>query len=350
MVIPITTKAPYDVVLDHGIIDAIGSAFLHVCPYAHTAAIITDDNVAPLYAARVEQSIQGQGIDTIRFVFAHGEEQKNIATWQDIMRFLADNHMTRSDAVMALGGGVAGDMAGFAAATYMRGIDVVQVPTSLLADIDSSVGGKTAVDLPEGKNLVGAFWQPKLVWADVDCLATLPRDFQIDGMGEMLKCGVLQGHDLFGKLQEQRSEDLLQLISACIRLKDHYVSADEKEQGLRRYLNLGHTFGHAVEMLHHYTLSHGKCVAIGLCLMARACEAQGIAKPGVAGQIVQAAQRIGLPTTTTYSADAIVDAARHDKKCVGDHINVILIHDIGDCSQKNLSMDQLLDFARAATK
>lgn len=350
--IRIETQTPYDVVIGSGILDGVGSAFLHACPRAKTAAIVSDDDVAPLYMNRVEESLASCGIASVHFTFPHGEAQKSIDTWQDIMRFLAQNDITRTDAVIALGGGVVGDMAGFAAATYMRGIDVVQVPTSLLADIDSSVGGKTAVDLPEGKNLVGAFWQPRLVWMDIDCLSTLPRDFQIDGMGEVLKCGVLQGGRLFEIAERNRPEDRLELISACIRLKDHYISEDEKESGSRRYLNLGHTFGHAVETIEGFTLSHGACVSIGLTLMARACERLSIAKTGTTNRIVHAASAIGLPTdvpaSTAVTPEQLVDVAQHDKKRTGDHITVITVRDIGSCALTTLSYDELLDFARAA--
>lgn len=346
--IHIETGTPYDVVLGSGIFDDFGPAFTRVCPHAHTVAIVTDDMVARFYFTRMQKILKAQNLRCIHVIFPHGEAQKNIATWEHILRVFADNNLTRSDAVVALGGGVVGDMAGFAAASYMRGIDVVQVPTSLLADVDSSVGGKTAVDLPEGKNLVGAFWQPKLVWADVDCLDTLAHDFQIDGMGEVLKCGVLQGGSLFELAQKNRTEDRLELISACIRLKDHYVSEDEKENGARRFLNLGHTFGHAIETLSEFTITHGKCVAIGLILMARACEAKGIAVPGTTRRIHDAVENIGLPTKTTFGPDEIVEAARHDKKSSDTHITVVLIEDIGKCSLKTITFDELSELAHAA--
>ena len=265
---------------------------------------------------------------------------------------------------MALGGGVVGDMAGFAAATYLRGIRCVQIPTTLLAAVDSSVGGKTAVDLSAGKNLVGAFHQPSAVICDVETLDTLPDAVFSDGMAEALKYGVLCDDGLFKRLATSNPrEDAIRTISRCVDIKRAYVEADEFEGGLRRFLNLGHTIGHAIEKCSGFAIPHGSAVAVGMIMMARACEANDDAVPGTADRIADACRNAGLPTTipeavaaadparvpdaSAFTAQALAEAARSDKKRSGDTITIVGVHTVGECFLKGIPVDRLQDVIAA---
>ena len=238
-------------------------------------------------------------------------------------------------------------MAGFAAATYMRGIRVVQMPTTLLSMVDSSVGGKTAIDLAVGKNLVGAFLQPSLVLADVCTLATLEAEVFADGMGEVVKHTVLASPALFDELterpvsQDASNEHLIDVVSQNIEIKRDVVSADEREHGLRQTLNLGHTLGHAIEAANGYTLGHGHCVAAGLCCIARATEELGWSEPGLARQIERCTAAQDLPTTTDISLDEIYRQATHDKKRHGSTINVVVPVCIGAARIQTITLDEM---------
>ena len=262
----ITVKASgvYDVVIANNLIDSVGELILSTVGNAKIA-VITDDVVDVLYADRVINSLTTSGFEVVKYVFPHGEESKNLSNYGDILEFLSLNHFTRSDVMVALGGGVVGDITGFSAATYMRGIKYIQIPTTLLAQIDSSVGGKTAVDLPSGKNLVGAFKQPSLVICDVDVLADLPKSVLLAGYGEMLKYAILD-KKVYDELMGHGA--LANLVSLCVEYKRNIVELDEKESNERRLLNLGHTSGHAIEKLSNFTVSHGIGVAYGLKIMA----------------------------------------------------------------------------------
>lgn len=296
------------------------------------AAVITDSTVAGLYAETVESSLRDAGFSCCRFVFPAGEESKNISVLSDILEFLAEQEMTRQDIVIALGGGVVGDMAGFAAAVYQRGIRFIQIPTTFLAAVDSSVGGKTAIDLKAGKNMAGAFYQPHLVLCDIDTLKTLPEEIFADGIAETLKYGVIGNKELFEKTAcGSFREDLEGTIEACVKMKRDIVTEDEFDTGKRQLLNLGHTLGHAIEKRSGFALSHGHAVAIGLHLIARAAEQRGIAGAGLAETIRRALLANGLPAETSFSAEEITEAMLRDKKRRGNYISFVFPEKIGSC-------------------
>lgn len=296
------------------------------------AAIITDTTVEKLYAAQVEHSLAQAGFTTCRFAYPAGEGSKNIHTLSDILEFLAEEEVTRQDIIVALGGGVAGDMAGFAAAVYQRGIRFVQVPTTFLAAVDSSVGGKTAIDLKAGKNMAGAFYQPHLVLCDVDTLSTLPEEIFADGIAETLKYGVIGDAALFEKTASgDFKKELEEIIETCVKMKRDIVMEDEFDTGLRQLLNLGHTLGHAIEKESGFTLSHGHAVAIGMYLIARVSGKRGLAAAGLAEQIKTALEQNGLPVAAPYAAEEIAAGVCKDKKRRGGEISFVFPTKIGHC-------------------
>ena len=256
----------YDIVIERGLLSCLGEKIKALLPKTEKAAIIADSNVGPLYAAVLEQSLEKAGIAVTVLTFKAGEESKNLKTMGVLYDGLAEAGLTRSDAVIALGGGVTGDMGGLAAATFLRGVAFIQIPTSLLATVDSSVGGKVAVDLPSGKNLVGAFYQPKAVYIDPDLLKTLPVRYLHDGLAEVIKYGCIRDRDLFGMLEKiQNDEELLkhtdEIIEICCNSKARIVEQDEFDTGERMLLNFGHTLGHAIEKTFHFDrYSHGEGV------------------------------------------------------------------------------------------
>lgn len=300
---------------------------------AEKVCIVSDSNVWPLYGPAAVASLHMAGFKTCAFVFPAGEASKNGTTFLELLNFLAENRLTRSDMLVALGGGVVGDLTGFAAACYLRGVRFIQVPTTLLAAVDSSIGGKTAIDLPAGKNLAGAFWQPSLVLCDTDTLSTLPEEIFRDGCAEVIKTAILYGDALFMELvRSGLNFDREAVISACVLQKREIVENDEFDRGQRQLLNLGHTFGHAVEKRSDFTLSHGKAVAIGTAIAARAAVHAGVCQQATATRIMWLLEKFGLPIFTHYTAAELLDAALSDKKRSGDTVNLILPRDIGDCA------------------
>lgn len=304
-------------------------------------AVVTDDTVEALYLPIVMESLGSAGFDACSFAFPHGEQSKNIGTYSDILEFFAQHQLTRTDVVVALGGGVVGDVTGFAASTYMRGVRLVQMPTTLLAAVDSSVGGKTAIDLRAGKNLAGAFWQPSRVICDYSTLDTLPEEIFVDGLAEALKTGMLCDRYLFTRLLADRHADIGGAIERCVEIKRDYVVSDEREAGLRHFLNLGHTFGHAIEMCSGYKVMHGHAVAPGLVMAARVSEALGIAEQGLAAEVERAIASCGLPVEPGYSAEQLCQAALVDKKRSGDRITLVLPMKIGVCVLHEVGIDEL---------
>ena len=283
MVITISTDKPYDVVVESGALDRTGALLKPIFKAGSRAMIISETNVFPLYGERLTKSLTEAGFRVSSFVFEAGEQNKQLATVMQMYEALSENGFTRTDFIVTLGGGVAGDMGGFAAATFLRGIDFVQVPTSLLAQVDASVGGKTGVDLPFGKNLVGAFHQPRLVVADPETLHTLPDYDFTDGMGEVIKYGCIMDAALFEKLEKGEVIDRMEAaIAHCVACKKVLVEEDTNDKGRRMILNFGHTFGHALEKLTGFSSrSHGRAVAIGraiaaACSRATTCRSRAI--------------------------------------------------------------------------
>lgn len=321
----------YDILIENGII-ANCSSYIKKVKKAKKVCLISDTNVYKLYGKTVMDSLLENGFEVIKFVFTAGEESKTTETVVSMVEFMAENEMTREDLVVALGGGVCGDMAGFASAIYLRGIDFVQIPTSLLAQVDSSVGGKTAVDLPQGKNLCGAFHQPILVLIDPEVLKTLSFHFFSDGMAEAIKMGCIKSASLFDKIAKKNlNEDLNDIIYECVALKAGVVERDEKEHGERALLNFGHTAGHAIEKLHNFSgISHGEAVGIGMLIICEAAEKQGLTEKGTRQKIEEVLKLYNLPISVPDSLESILGAMSADKKRTGDAIKFILISEIGN--------------------
>lgn len=339
--IRVKTSSEYDVLIGKQLIHYTGEILTNIISQCKVA-IVTDDVVDNLYSAVVESSLKRSGYKVYKFVFKNGEESKNICTYGDILSFLAENTFTRTDCVLALGGGVVGDIAGFVSATFLRGIKYVQVPTTLLSQIDSSVGGKTAIDLPSGKNLVGAFYQPSLVICDVDALVTLPDSVFDDGMGEAIKYAILD-KDIFD-LFAFDGGNLDKLIYLCIDYKRKIVESDERESGDRKLLNLGHTIAHGIEKLSSYKIPHGRAVAIGLLVVAKAC----LNKAYVDEQTFDKIQKLltenlgecDLP----FDIKQVLECALSDKKRSGNDISLVTIHGVGDCRIEKIPVGDLMEF------
>ena len=345
--IQVHTSPAYGVSIGGGLLQSCGQHLREVLAPCRVA-VITDSTVAPLYLETVTGSLSAAGFTVCSYIFPAGESSKNFTTLAAILEFLAQQRLTRTDCVVALGGGVTGDMAGFAAACYLRGIRCVQMPTTLLSAVDSSVGGKTAIDLAAGKNLAGAFLQPAAVLCDTACLRSLPADVFADGAAEAIKTGVLDDESLFalfenGTLTAAPEE----VIARCVSYKAGVVERDEKEQGERRLLNLGHTVGHAIEVCSGYTIPHGHAVAAGLAVIARSAEALGWTEEPIAARIAACLDRNGLPTRTDFSAEALAEAALADKKRSGGSITLVIPKKIGLCELKKLPVTELLPVIRA---
>ncbi len=353
IVVPVSTSSrAYNVHVGTGILGEVG-ALVREAAGGKMAAVVSDSNVAPLYAKRVQDSLERAGYVVATIVFPAGEKNKRFGTLERILEGLADAELSRDDVVVALGGGVTGDMAGLAAALYLRGIQVAQVPTSLLAMVDSSVGGKTAVDLSVGKNLAGAFFQPSVVIADVECLHSLSHELLTDSCGEVVKHGVLADPALFNQLCEHpinapgySDAQLAHVVARNVEIKRDVVNADERERGLRQTLNLGHTLGHAIEAASNYELGHGSSVAAGLCCVARAAQELGWAEEGVAERIEQACIAHGLPTDTALPTDVVMRYATHDKKRHGNTVNLVVPRRIGEVTIRTLTLDELNEVVR----
>lgn len=339
--ITISASSTYDVTIGCGLLERCGSAFRSLT-VAQTLAVITDDNVDRLYSAKVISSLESVGFCVKKFVFPHGEESKTLETLSKVYDFLSENGITRSDAIVALGGGVVGDLSGFAAATFLRGIDFFQLPTTLLAQVDSSVGGKTAVDLPSGKNLVGAFYQPKAVLCDVDTLSTLPPEVFADGMGEVIKYGMIKSAQLFELLESDDISAYLQdVIAACISIKRDVIVADEFDKGERMLLNFGHTLGHAVEKAYNFTgITHGSAVAVGMALLTAISEEKGYTKRGTLSRLSACLSKYGLPCTDCHTLAELLPLCFSDKKIEGDSIGIVLCKEVGESYVKRMTLQE----------
>jgi len=328
----------YPISIGSGLIDSIGQRLRQQGNIAKRYALISDDRVAALYGERVLQSFESVGIACELLTFPHGEASKHLQTIGDLASSLAERGFDRKDGLIALGGGVTGDITGFLAAIYMRGIPFVQVPTTLLAQVDSSVGGKTGVDIPQGKNLIGAFYQPKAVYIDTEVLATLPREEFLGGMAEVIKYGASIDADFFAWLGEHRQSILsldpaviVPMIRRCCEMKASVVERDEREGGLRRILNFGHTIGHAVEAASGYQLIHGFAVAIGMQAVAELAVRGGYADASVADDICALLQAYSLPTAIPpeFDRETLRNYLQTDKKTIGGRVFFVLPEKIG---------------------
>ena len=345
--VPVKASTAYNIHIGTGLMDSAG-AYLRSVTEGDGVMLVCGDIVSDLYADRVTVALEKEGYRVARFVYPHGEQSKTPETYLALLNALAEAGMTRSDTVVALGGGVTGDLAGFAAATYQRGIAYVQMPTTLLAAVDSSVGGKTAIDLPAGKNLAGAFYQPKLVLCDLDALKTLSEDVFADGCAEVIKYGVIWDEALFEKLGEGMAEQTAHVIARCVSIKAEVVAQDEFDRGLRGILNFGHTVGHAIEKCSDFGVSHGSAVAIGMVIVAKAAALAGICEASVFDRVLALVKAYGLPVTTQYDTDALLQAMLSDKKRAGAKISLILPEAVGRVRIEKMTLEEMDAFLRPA--
>ena len=345
--IHINASKSYDILISRGLLEHTGSEIKKVCG-AGEALIVSDDSVWPIFGETVLSSMKNAGFEVHSFTFPHGEASKNLSVYADILNALAEKHISRRGLVVALGGGVVGDMAGFAAATYLRGIRFVQIPTTLLSQVDSSVGGKTAVDLPAGKNLVGAFCQPSLVLCDPHALSTLSEPIFTDGCAEVVKAAMLKSHTFFDELQKTPPrEQIERIVEFCVCMKRDVVEEDEFDTGARQTLNLGHTFGHAVEAASNFTITHGQAVSIGMVMITRAAVEKKYCKPEVLDRLLALLKQYGLPTEVPYSAETLLSIVKNDKKTAVHTVNLIVPEKIGRCVIVPIPTSDIPDWLKA---
>lgn len=347
-----THTKTYDVRVGQGLLDKAGELTSSVLSFTgetpRSVCVVSDDNVFPLYGERLKGSMESAGFRVFPFVFPHGEKSKRLDVYEKLAERLAQECFTRSDVVVTLGGGVAGDLAGFAASTMLRGTAFVQIPTSLLAAVDASVGGKTALDLASGKNLIGSFYQPDLVLCDTGVFATLPEKEIRNGCAEIIKYAMLDDPALCRELLERHvRNDYEAVVAACVRKKKSYVEQDVNDFGVRHMLNFGHTFGHAIESLSGYAIPHGEAVAAGMAIASRAACAKGFCGPETPAYMEAVLKAYGLPTSTDFPASLLAAEAKKDKKASGDVVNIIIPVEVGRCEMLCIGKEELEDWFRA---
>lgn len=340
-IIPISASTCYTVEIAGGLLSGLGQRATQVVS-GRVAFVVTDNHVAEFCLQRAVSSLEDAGFRVFTHIIPHGESSKSGENYLKLLNLLAESRLTRSDLLVALGGGVVGDLAGFAAATYLRGIPYIQIPTTLLAMVDSSVGGKTAIDLPMGKNLAGAFYPPKYVLCDPKLLSTLPENVFRDGCAEVIKYAILGSPELFHDLMHRPMDEQLQaVIETCITMKRNYVQEDEFDRGARQFLNLGHTLGHGVELASNYSLSHGQAVAIGTAMIARAAASLGFCTMETCREIEALLTRFGLPIRTEIPHGDLLQAALGDKKRQGDKLTLVVPKEIGRCVLHRIGVEDL---------
>ncbi len=340
----------YDIHIGRRLLDACGGYVKEALPKVQKIMLVGDDTTMGLYGDRTEASLTGAGYAVSRFVFPHGEENKNLTTFAALLEAMAGAGLTRTDCAAALGGGVVGDLTGFAAACFLRGIAVVQIPTTVLAAVDSSVGGKTAVDLTAGKNLAGAFHQPSLVLCDPDTFATLPAEIFADGCAEVIKYGFISDPALLEKLSAadfdalRAGEGIEGILADCVRDKGEFVKADERDTGVRQLLNLGHTLGHGIEAASRFGISHGSAVAIGMHLVTAGAVKRGICPAETLTRLDTLLARFRLPAACPYDAGTLYKAALSDKKRAGSKITLVIPTETGRSGLFPMPMEEALGF------
>ncbi len=343
----IAASEPYQAHIGAGLLNICGRIIRGVFGGSE-AVLFADEAVFKLYGESVLRSLSLEGINAHTFLFPSGEGSKRAETLINSLEFAAGCRLTRNDIIIALGGGVAGDLAGMCAGLYMRGIKCAQIPTTLLSQADSSVGGKTAINLNAGKNLAGLFCQPSVVIADTDCLNSLDQSEYACGMAEAIKMGVLFGEELFslceGGVRGKRDAEIVRL---CVRGKASITSLDERDNGARMLLNLGHTYAHAIEKLSNYATAHGFAVAIGLSMAARAAVRMGDMEAEECERIISALKKWGLPTECPYSAEELFSTAALDKKRKSDTLTLIVPKRIGECEARRIVFSDFLRYAEA---
>ncbi len=330
----------YDILIGKGLIDKAGSLIAEVKKPCR-AVIITDSNVDALYSERLKKSLEYGGYEVSKFTFMAGEANKSAETFIEILETLAAWKITRSDMLVALGGGVVGDITGFVASCYLRGVDFVQIPTTLLSAVDSSVGGKTAIDLKAGKNLAGAFYQPKMVLCDTDTFNTLPDKEIACGYAEVIKYGILFDEE-FCKNLEKGNADMDETVERCVIFKRDIVERDEFDRGERKLLNLGHTAAHGIEKVSDFAVTHGEAVAVGTVIAAKIAENTGLCEIGLAKRIEQLLKKYNLPTSYDITPEQLYNAAMSDKKRESSKITLVLPEKMGACKLWDTEVSQLL--------
>lgn len=342
--IHIAAGRPYDVMIEAGLLQRCGGLVAGVHAPCRVA-VVTDDGVPTHLADAAEASLAAAGFAVSRVVFRQGEAHKNLATLSTLLEFFASIPLTRGDLVVALGGGIVGDTAGFAASCYLRGVPFVQIPTTLLAAVDSSVGGKTAVNLEAGKNLAGAFWQPSLVLCDTNILAELDDTLMADGAAECVKYGLLGSAELFALLEQGGLRSHMdEIVTQCVAMKGRIVAGDEHDTGTRQLLNLGHTLGHAIELASGFALTHGHGVAIGMVLITRAAVKRGLCPAAALPRLCAALEACGLPTVCPFGREDLLGAALRDKKRQGGKITLVVPREVGSAQLLPVPVEELADW------
>ncbi|MEG1469921.1 MAG: 3-dehydroquinate synthase [Anaerovoracaceae bacterium] len=336
----VSTASPYDIIIGKGLIKDVGQ-YIKTCLSPCKLCIVTDSTVNSLYSEMLKCSLLASGYTVSKIVFPPGEHSKSLSTYANILEALADEGLTRSDAIISLGGGVVGDIAGFAAATYMRGIPYIQVPTTYLSALDASIGGKTSINLLSGKNLVGAFWQPALVICDYQTFDTLPPVRLMDGISEAIKHAVVSDGSLIPHILDDNYE---YVIDRCVSIKKSIVEADERDTGLRQLLNFGHTVGHGIEKLSAFSVSHGHAVAKGMVVEARAAFKFGLTKVDISTNLEDILHSLGFDLSVPYSDEEIYRYALMDKKISGSKINMVIPDSIGKCHLQKIDLKDLKAF------
>ena len=343
--IQVPASQSYHVWVGHELLPQAGTLIRTQCPGGVRVAVVTDSNVGPLYAEGLLESLRAQDFSPWVFTLPAGEGSKSGERYLALREELASARLTRGAGMVALGGGVVGDLTGFAASTYLRGIPFVQIPTSLLAMVDSSVGGKTAINLAAGKNLAGAFYQPSLVLCDVNVLRTLPQVDFADGTAEVINYGMLRSEMLLERLLARPlREDPMEVIAQCVSIKRDVVVRDEFDTGERQLLNLGHTLGHAIEGCSDYEISHGRAVAIGMAMITRAAVRAGLCPPDCQTRLEALLARYDLPDRCTFTAGELLSFALGDKKRSGDTLTLVIPTGIGTCRLHPIPVEELVQW------
>ena len=340
--ISVRASINYTVSIGSGLIDNVGEMLLKIDKKPRKLFIVTDENVAPHYLKRVVESFQKAGYKTFTAVLSAGEDTKSIKNFASLCSMASSVNLTRGDAFVALGGGVIGDLVGFVSSSFMRGVDFVQIPTTLLASIDSSVGGKTAVNIPEGKNLVGAFHQPIAVFFDTQTMKTLPSDQVLCGIGEAIKYAVLCGGRVFDILSDGINDDNFEeLVKLCVECKAEIVEQDETEHGRRKLLNLGHTIAHAIEKLSDFTIPHGVAVVKGLYQILLAQVKEGSLSKETFEKIEKLINKYDYDLSVEWSGAKLASEVAFDKKSSANGVSLIKVREIGDCYDEFTDFDRL---------
>lgn len=343
--VKVEASTTYDILIENGLIADCGK-YISTIRKNCKIMIISDSTVFSIYGETVKSSLINEGFEISEFIIAPGEASKCADNLIKLWNTLANAHFTRSDVIVALGGGVVGDLSGFAASTYLRSIKYIQIPTTLLAMVDSSVGGKTAIDLDAGKNLAGTFYQPSMVLCDPEALKTLPDEIFSDGMAEVIKYGMINQPQLLDILENDY--DISDVIEICVKAKRDIVNEDERDTGVRQLLNFGHTLAHGIELDSDYTIPHGRAVSVGMVLITKAAVKAGKCDKNALDILKKLLIKNSLPLSTDITADTLCKAALHDKKRAGGTITLVIPTKAGECILEKTPIENLYDFVSGA--